>query len=54
MGLFFQKIKNVWLNQNINTNNAVVYIPDYSTVQERKAMLESISIGGLNCTSLLN
>ena len=54
MGLFFQKIKNVWLKQNINTNNVVVSIPDYSTVQERKAMLESISIGGLNCTSLLN
>ena len=54
MGLFFQKLKKIWLNQNINTNNVVVSIPDYSTVQERKAMLESISIGGLNCTSLLN
>ena len=54
MGLFFDKIKNVWLNQNINTNNIVVSIPDYSTVQERQAMLESILIGGLNCISLLN
>ena len=54
MGLFFSKIKNIWLNQNINTNNIVVSIPDYSTVQERKAMIESILIGGLNCISLLN
>ena len=54
MGLFFDKIKNIWLNQNINTNNVVVSIPDYSTVQERQAMLESILIGGLNCISLLN
>ena len=54
MGLFFNKIKNVWLNESINTSDVVVSIPDYSTVQERKAMLESVLIGGLNCTSLLN
>ena len=54
MGLFFNKIKNIWMNQNINTKNIVVSIPDYSTAQERKAMLESILISGLNCTSLLN
>ena len=54
MGLYFNKIKNIWLNQNINTNNVVVSIPDYATVQERQAMIESILIGGLNCISLLN
>ena len=54
MGLFFNKIKNVWLNQNINTTDVVVSIPDYATVHGRKAMLESVLIGGLNCTSLLN
>ena len=54
MGLFFNKIKNIWMNQDINTKNIVVSIPDYSTAQERKAMLESILISGLNCTSLLN
>ena len=54
MGLFFSKIKNVWLNQGINTTDVVVSIPDYSTVQERKSMIESVLIGGLNCTSLLN
>ena len=54
MALFFNKIKNIWLKQNINTNNIVLSIPDYSTVQERNAMLESITISGLQCTSLLN
>ena len=54
MGLFFNKIKNIWLKQNINTKNIVISIPDYSTAQERKAMLESILISGLNCSSLLN
>ena len=54
MALFFSKIKNIWINQNIITKNVVVSIPDYSTVQERKAMIESILISGLNCTSLLN
>ena len=32
----------------------VISIPDYSTAHERKAMLESIKISGLKCTSLLN
>ena len=54
MGLFFNKIKNIWINQKINTKNIVVSIPDYSLAQERKAMLESIQISGINCTSLLN
>ena len=54
MGSFFNKIKNIWLNNNINTNNIVISIPDYSTVQERKAMLDSIYISGLNCIALLN
>ena len=54
MGSFFNKIKNIWLNKNINTNNIVISIPDYSTVQERQAMLDSIYISGLNCIALLN
>ena len=54
MGSFFNKIKNIWLNNNINTNNIVISIPDYSTVQERQAMLDSIYISGLNCIALLN
>ena len=54
MGSFLNKIKNIWLNNNINTNNVVISIPDYSIVQERKAMLDSIYISGLNCIALLN
>ena len=54
MALFFNKIKNIWIKHNINTNHIVLSIPDYSTVQERKAMLESVTISGLNCSSLLN
>ena len=54
MGAFFSKIKSIWLNNNINTNNIVISIPDYSTVQERKAMLDSLYISGLNCIALLN
>ena len=44
MGSFFNKIKNIWLNQNIYTENIVISIPDYCTVQEREAMLNSINI----------
>ena len=54
MGSFFNKIKSLWLRDNINTNNVVVSIPDFSTIQERKAMMDSIYISGLNCTALLN
>ena len=54
MGSFFNKIKSIWLNNNINTNNIVISIPDYSTIQERQSMLDSIYISGLNCTALLN
>ena len=55
MGSFFNKIKNIWLNQNIYTeHNIVVSIPDYCTVYEREAMLNSMFISGLNCSSLLN
>ena len=54
MGLFFSKIKNVWFKENINTTNVVVSVPDYCCAHERKALVESIQIGGLNCTALLN
>ena len=54
MGLFFSKVKHVWLKENINTDNIVVSIPDYCCAHERKALVESIEIGGLNCTALLN
>ena len=54
MGLFFSKIQNIWLKENINTKEVVVSIPDYCTAHERKAMLEAIEIGGLKCTALLN
>ena len=54
MGLFFSKLQNVWLRENINTKEVVVSVPDYYTAHERKAMLEAIEIGGLKCTALLN
>ena len=54
MAIFLNKIKNIWLKKNINPENMVVSIPDYCTAHERKAMLESIKISGLKCTSLLN
>ena len=54
MGLFLNKIKNIWVKKNINEKEVVISIPDYSTAHERKAMLESIKISGLKCTSLLN
>jgi len=54
MGLFFSKLKYVWLKENINTENVVVSIPDYCCAHERKALIESIEIGVLNCTALLN
>lgn len=54
MGLFFSKLKSIWLKNEINTNQVVVSIPDYSTAHERKAMVESIGIGGLQCTAILN
>ena len=54
MGSFFNKIKNIWVNQNIYTHNIVISIPDYYTIYEREAMLNSIYISGLNCLSLLN
>ena len=54
MGLFFSKLQRIWLRENINTKEVVVSVPDFYTAHERKAMLESIEIGGLNCTALLN
>ena len=54
MGLFFSKLQNIWLRENINTKDVVVSVPDYYTAHERKAMLEAVQIGGLNCTALLN
>ena len=54
MGLFFSKLQTIWLRENINTKDVVVSVPDYYTAHERKAMLESVEIGGLNCTALLN
>ena len=54
MGLFFNKIKNIWQKKEIQTKNVVVSVPDYYIAQERIAMLESIKISGLNCLSLLN
>ena len=54
MGLFFDKIKNIWLKKNINTTNVVVSVPDYYSALERTAMLEAIKIGGLSCEALLN
>ena len=54
MGSFLNKIKNIWLKENIYTDNIVISVPDYYTVYERQAMLDSINISGLNCFSLLN
>ena len=54
MGSFFNKIKNIWLKQNIYTDQIVVSIPDFCTVQERQSMLDSIYISGLNCLAILN
>jgi molecular chaperone DnaK (HSP70) len=54
MGLFFSKLQNIWLRENINTKEIVVSVPDYYTAHERKAMLEAIEIGGLKSTALLN
>ena len=54
MGLFFSKLKKIWLKENINTDNVVVSVPDYYTAHERKSMLEAVEIGGLRCTALLN
>ena len=54
MGLYFSKLKNIWLKKEINTNQIVVSIPDYSTAHERKAMSEAITIGGLQCSAILN
>ena len=54
MGLFFSKLKNIWLKENIDTNEVVVSVPDYFTAHERKAMVEAIEIGGLKASALLN
>ena len=54
MGSFFNKIKNIWVNQNIYTHNIVISIPDYCTIYEREAMLNAVYISGLNCLGLLN
>ena len=54
MGLFFDKIKNIWLKKKIDTTNIVLSVPDYYSTLERTAMLEAIKIGGLNCNALLN
>ena len=54
MGSFLNKLKNIWLKENIYTDNIVISVPDYYTAYERQAMLDSINISGLNCFSLLN
>ena len=54
MGLFFSKLKNIWLRAEINTNQVVVSIPDYCTAYERKSMNEAIGIGELQCSAILN
>ena len=54
MGLFFSKLKNIWLKEDINTTDVVVSVPDYYTAHERKSMIEAIEIGELRYTALLN
>jgi molecular chaperone DnaK (HSP70) len=54
MGLFFNKLKKNWLKEGYETNEVVVSVPDYYTTHERKAMIDSLSIANLNCTSLVN
>lgn len=54
MGFFFYKLKNIWLNSNIKTKNVVVSIPDYCIAHERQAMKDAITIGGLQCSAIIN
>ena len=54
MGSFLNKIKMIWLNNNINTNNIVLSVPDYYTIQERQSLLDSAYISNINCTAILN
>ena len=54
MGLFFDKLKQNWLRDGYDTRDVVVSVPDYYTVAERKALIESINIADLNCTALIN
>ena len=44
----------IWLNNNINTNNIVLSVPDYYTIQERQSLLDSAYISNINCTAILN
>ena len=54
LGLFLNKLQNNWLREKIITDDIVISIPDYYTVYERKAMIESIEISNIQCTSLIN
>jgi heat shock protein 4 len=54
MGLFFNKLKLNWKTAGYDTREVVVSVPDYYTAQERKAMLDAMSIADLHCTALLN
>ena len=42
MGLFFDKLKHVWLKENIDTTSVVVSVPGYCCSHERKVMVEAI------------
>lgn len=54
VGLFFNKLKNNWINAGYDTKEVVITVPDYYTAHERKALIEAIQIADLNCLSLLN
>jgi heat shock protein 4 len=54
MGVFFEKLKQNWLKKGYNSKDIVVSVPDYYTAHERNALIESIKIADLNCTSLIN
>lgn len=54
MGVFFDKLKQNWMKAGYNTKDIVLSVPDYFTAHERSALLESVKIADLNCTSLVN
>ena len=54
VGLFFDKLKNNWINAGYDTKEVVITVPDYYTAHERKALLDSLQIADLNCLSLVN
>ena len=54
VGLFFNKLKNNWKKAGYDTREVVVSVPDYYTSYERKALLDSLHVADLQCTSLLN